>query len=265
MTETSRTYEEVLVDAVRLLTEAARRTRVIGAGTDNEHREPADFAEFLTLAVAGAAANIGGIEALLEGRPGSWEADYVRNMLVSTVGQDENYLLEHRTEPLQVIVNVDDVLNDLGYWQLYEDAENELQQREDAIAGGDVDLDDLTPEQTAELEQIEALRGRLDELREQDWSAYGDAFRANVLRGAGELLPDLPVPVEVVINLEWQNDSGSGDKFGPEERLWAWARDETPPPGSSIPLKEYPAGHPIVDVERAANRDPLHRVDTNNG
>jgi hypothetical protein len=37
--------------------------------------EPADFAEFLTLAVASTAANVGGVEELLAGRPGSWEAD----------------------------------------------------------------------------------------------------------------------------------------------------------------------------------------------
>jgi hypothetical protein len=53
-------------------------------------------------------------------------------MLISTVGADETYLLEHRNEPLPIIV--DDLLNDLGDWQLYEDAENELQLREDSRA-----------------------------------------------------------------------------------------------------------------------------------
>ncbi len=55
--------EQSLVDAVTVLTAAARTG--------------SDFAEFLTHAVAGTAANLGGIEELLAGRPGSWEAHYV--------------------------------------------------------------------------------------------------------------------------------------------------------------------------------------------
>jgi hypothetical protein len=56
---TASVRSQLLAEAVRVLTAAARRTRVIGAGTPNEHREPADFAEFVTVAATGATANIG--------------------------------------------------------------------------------------------------------------------------------------------------------------------------------------------------------------
>ncbi len=60
----------------------------------------------------------------MAGRPGSWEADAVRSMLLSAVGEDPAELLRHRTEPLTVVVNVDDILTDLGYSDLYYDATN---------------------------------------------------------------------------------------------------------------------------------------------
>lgn len=119
---------ELLAEAVRVLTQAARLTRPVltrdetastperPAWVESGKREQDDFAEFLTHAVAGAAGNIGSIEGLLAGQPGSWEADYVRNMLTSTVGHDEAYLLEHRAEPLTVELFIDEILVDLCAW-----------------------------------------------------------------------------------------------------------------------------------------------------
>src|SRR5207245_583386 len=82
-TTDQRRYEELLADAGRVLTEAASRATTRTDRNGREHRQPADFAEFVTHAVAGAAANIGGVEQILAGRPGSWEADHVRQMLHS--------------------------------------------------------------------------------------------------------------------------------------------------------------------------------------
>lgn len=147
--EASRPYEVVFADAVRVLTEAARLTRPVyetaapeqaadlvsealaaTVGQDGTElsrdvqdvrryvetarREPEDFAEFVVQALVAAAANVGGVGAVLAGRPGSREADAVRQLLVGTVGEDEEYLLEHRTEPVVVRLFVDEILNDLG-------------------------------------------------------------------------------------------------------------------------------------------------------
>lgn len=85
-------------EAITALTAAARGQRIIGAGTANEHSVPTNFAGTLSRILASVAANVGGIEALLQGRPESWEADYVRQLLRSTVGENEEYLLQYRTE-----------------------------------------------------------------------------------------------------------------------------------------------------------------------
>ena len=90
-----------IADAIAALTAAARRERTIGAGTPNEHIEPVDFGEIACHVITAVAANVGGVEVLLSGRPGSWEADYVRQIVQSTAGDDDTELLRYRTEPVR--------------------------------------------------------------------------------------------------------------------------------------------------------------------
>lgn len=259
MTQTATSYTELLDAAVRALTAAGRLKQVRGTGTDQESAEPIDFAEFLTLATAAAAANIGGIETILAGRPGSWEADYVRQMLISTVGEETHTLLAHRTEPLHVDVHVDEILNDLGYWQLYDEAEDELQRHDDAIGGpAAVPLEPATAEQVAARRRIDALRERVDELMQLDKRTYGEAFKANVTAAAAALYPSLRVPVEITVHLEWSNATEpDNDATWP---LLAQARSNTPLPSSGIPLKDYPLTAAVADIERVAGRTPLARI-----
>jgi hypothetical protein len=256
-----RTYDEVLADAVRVLTEAARR---VITWTDRDGRarhEQADFSEFVTHALAGAAANIGGIEPILAGRPGSWEADHLRDLLCATAGYDEHFLLERRTEPVVVRVHVSEILDDLGIWTLHEQAYDELERREDVICAASPHAKPISQEQHAEQAVIDELRAALHAQRLRDWADYGAAFRANVLRAAGELFPTLPVPVEVIVELDRQDDHGVDDEWdGPVWRLWKAARSSTPLPGSSIPLQDYPPGADIAQIERNASRDPLTRL-----
>jgi hypothetical protein len=87
-----RDLDTVLADAVRVLTEAARLTR-------GEDRQQIDWAGFVAEAVCSAAANFGGVDRILAGRPGSWEADYLRRFMFGTVGWDEQDLASYRTEP----------------------------------------------------------------------------------------------------------------------------------------------------------------------
>src|SRR3954447_8426779 len=138
-------WEELLTAAVGALTEAARLRRPSGAGTDLETTVLTDFAEFVSLAVAGAAANVGGSDGVLAGRPESWEAGYVRDMLVSTVGWDEEYLWEHRTEPLVIRIDVDAILSELGIAGMFDEADAEMTRREEAV---DVVYDVLGPDGT---------------------------------------------------------------------------------------------------------------------
>jgi hypothetical protein len=257
-TGNQRTYDDVLADAVRVLTEAARRTTTWRDHDGREYQLQADFAEFVTHAVAGAAANTGSIEAVLAGRPESWEANYVRRMLQSTVGYDEQYLHVYRTEPLIVRVHVDDILSDLGFSMLYDEAHEEISRREDAIRARHGSYD----EDQAALDELDRLHEALDASRARDGAAYGDAFRANVEAASDELYPDPPVPVEVIVELDGQDDLGPTYEWdGPAWRLWETARQNTALPGSDIPLKDYPLGADIAEVEREAGRDPITRLD----
>ena len=109
-----------IADAIAALTAAARRERTIGAGTPNEHTEPVDFGEIACHVITAVAANVGGVEALLAGRPGSWEADYVRQIVRSTAGDDDTELMRYRTEPVRIEVDVEAVFYDFGLTDLYD-------------------------------------------------------------------------------------------------------------------------------------------------
>jgi hypothetical protein len=271
--------EDVMADAIRVLTEAARLTRPVlrrddtatqapgqSLWVDSGRREPADWAEFVSHALAGAAANMGGIEAILAGRPGSWEADSVRNLLASTVGHDEQYLLEHRTEPLVVELNVDEILVDLGAWNAYDDASSELARRYNAIGistttgtpGDSVTEDALTrlnpasEEQERQADEIADLEERLEQQRLQDWAAYGQALQAAVEAEAARL-PGLTVPVVVRVALGTfrRGDDRDVVTCGLAERLRDTAIQVTSVPGDGQPplvrlqLKGRPVGRAV--------------------
>lgn len=65
----------LLVEVVRVLAAAARRSRFTSDVTGNDRREPVNWIKFFTVALAGAAANISQTQAVLARHPGSWEAD----------------------------------------------------------------------------------------------------------------------------------------------------------------------------------------------
>ncbi|WP_200846024.1 XRE family transcriptional regulator [Mycolicibacterium vanbaalenii] len=143
-TAAARPHQVVLDEAVRVLTEAARLTnQPVRRAADGSWEPdldadglPIDWAAFVTTALAGAAANIGGIDAILAGRPGSWEAGVIRDALNAAVGHDEWDLWRHRTEPVNVVVHPERILYDMGasVWENgFHAAETELYRRENAI------------------------------------------------------------------------------------------------------------------------------------
>lgn len=193
----ARTYEQVLTDAIRVLTEAARLTRATPHRSAHPDQpagtavEPIDWAEFATQALAGAAANIGGVDAVLAGRPGSWEADGLRTLLMSTVGHDEQDLLAHRTEPVVVGVFVNEILNDLRVWGRYDEAAQALVERACAV-------DATAADEEEQLDAIAEAEAGLELQRERVWAAYGDALRATIHTAAARRAgPTVPVQVDV--------------------------------------------------------------------
>lgn len=252
-------YAQLLGDAVTVLTAAARLTC---SGNWRDGTKPAgscDWAEFVSLALTGAAANLDDVEAVLAGRPDSWEATAVRSLLSSTVGSDEQQLRGHRTKPVVVKINVDDMMVDLGAWQAYDEATDALQRRYRLLGLAHVTpmpgaartvlaaLPAATAEQELGCERIAELEEHFERQRQQDWASYGaalaDHIRAHATRTAG-----LAIPVVVTVDVDlipaiaggtW--GSGLGDSL-PELLLQA-AVEATPLPGHGrSPLERLEQG-----------------------
>jgi hypothetical protein len=251
------TYDQLLIDAVKALTAAARLSWTLHGPDGSVRTGPCDWAEFVALALAGATANVGSVEAVLAGRPGSWEADVLRGLLTGTVGYDEQQLLEHRTEPVVVTIIVDDIMLDLEIWQAYDEASTALQRRYDDLrlpsrtgSPGAVpeDLLPATPEQERHLEGIAALEEQLEEQRQQDWAAYGAALKTYIEAQVPQV-EGLRVPVLVSVDLEavvaygasGTRGSGWGDPLA--DSLLRAAVDATRLPGNGqTPLERLLEG-----------------------
>ena len=209
---------DLVADAIAALTTAARQRRTVGAGTPGEHTERVDFGEIVCRVVTAVAANLGGTEALLSGRPGSWEADCVRQIVRSTVGDDERELMRHRTEPWRIVIDIDEVLTDLGIYQLYEEAADELARRtgqaEEALL-----REATTPEERARLAEIqpafadwlaiqgEAERARAAQLRDEAESIIQTAI-ARAEKTGDPLFVSLATATAAETQLEdlWERD-----------------------------------------------------------
>lgn len=144
-----------MADAISALTTAARGRRTIGAGTPNEYTERADFGAIACQVITAVAANIGGAGELLSGRPGSWEADLIRQIVLSTAGDDDRQLLTYRTDPLRLVVDVEAEFGDMAVYDLYEEAVDELTRRVEE-ARDELTRTVATPAERARLAEIEA-------------------------------------------------------------------------------------------------------------
>lgn len=54
-----------------------------------------DFGGWLAAVLACVSADLGSTDALIAGRPGSWEADLIRQLVKGTVGWDDDYLTDY--------------------------------------------------------------------------------------------------------------------------------------------------------------------------
>lgn len=298
---------EVLADAVRVLTEAARLRRLVmrqssdgGWEPHPTQTEPADWAEFITLAVAGAAANVGSIEKALEGRPGSWEADAVRSMLLSTVGEDPAELLRHRTEPIRVVLWPAEILSDLGYAALYDESRQVIRAEQDRHLwryrlGEDGTWSPLDPGAPAYVDAFDVPEGpaldmagmllpgavvtvprsaadeaACDALADQE-DALEDMQYEDDPRAYGEALAATVLAeagraypgtaVEVTVDTDERPWRDDSLYWAPEDQLIATAVDQTPLPWSGIAPRDYPPGQSVADTESAAGRLPHLRLD----
>jgi len=212
--------------AVTALTQGARLT---GPG-----QRPVDFADFLASALAAVAANLGGVDRLLAGRPGSWEADLVDQLVHGTVGHDDAGLTEYRTEPIVIHLNVARLVEEaeeVNGREAIAPYEREWMAVEDHYAALDDDQDHSDAEEAA----LAALRDRWA----GEYARFAEAFTAAVLAQAAAI-PGLTVPVtvEATTDPDARTDRGLPHPGGWDDpdpdplvwRLWCAALDTTPLP-----------------------------------
>ncbi|MEU4165167.1 hypothetical protein, partial [Actinoplanes sp. NPDC026670] len=226
--------------AIEALTSLARQTRVRGAGTPAETTEPVDFAEIAAHVLTSVAANLGSVETLLAGRPGSWEADLVRQLINGTAEEDR--LLAWRTEPYQVRLDVDGLFDDFGIGALHE------ADLDAAIAAANAD--NLTDEQ---YEAAAARETAIEDLYQQDRDAYAAAYldiarswltRHGLTTGAELVRTDYDHPGHRTDQPQWNALDDALDEY---------ARVHTPLPQTGTPPLWTAGAEPAAAI-RAAGR-----------
>ncbi|CAM5540228.1 hypothetical protein [Leifsonia shinshuensis] len=227
------TEPDPVADAIAALTAAARQTRVRGAGTDQATVEPVDFGEIACHVITRVAANLGGVDALLAGRPGSWEADYVRQIVQSTAGDDPDELLRWRTEPVRLPFDVEDEFYDFGLGDLYD-------QDRDSAADATF-VEGLSDDQAAAAESIVDA---IEALWEQDKVAYTAAY----LAAARRYLTDRGATVDVELAAPIAGAAATWDDL--TDQMQQYARSHTPLPATGA-IPDYSDGTPADALRRA--------------
>jgi hypothetical protein len=235
----------------------------------NANRRGGDGAEFVTHLLATVAANLGSSDAVTAARPGSWEAAGVGDLLRSTVGYDDEYLLTYRTEPIEIVVNSVYELDDLGMFETYDASTNHI--------GRVLFSDRWTPSRGRltrdQLEQIEDIEELLAELEHSDRAEYQQRFAATVQARVEQLRADEPhrYPEHLTMTVRFADEDASypasnddlTDGWGSDlaSRLYQHARENTPLPGSDT-APNWDAGQRHADTLLAAGHWPHLRVPT---
>ncbi|MGN2642177.1 hypothetical protein ACTD5D_39640 [Nocardia takedensis] len=245
---------EIGAQVAELLTRAARMSRTTVGG----RAEPMDFAGFLVPILGTVAANRGSVGALLAGRPGSWEAAGLGDLLVSAGCREPALLASYRTAPIIIDVPIELILMDAG--EHVPDPDNPgatIWKR--ALADGE-SFDELAAALEREFDAaynvlearyyVQDHRGwQADERRLMEDSALGesglrsqwtarytrylDAFRAAVTTRAAELGLTVPIEVRAETNPErsWTASNAVRSLWDVDDlaaRLYEYAIEHTP-------------------------------------
>jgi hypothetical protein len=203
-----------------------------------------DFGEIACQVITSVAATAGGVETLLAGRPGSWEADYVRQIVLSTTGDQLEELWRWRTEPLVLYLDVAATFDDLGIEDLYDE-------NLDAAVDAEIAADDAgDPDAAAAASE---LIERIEQLIIADRAAYHRAYTNTVRqilveRGA-------TIDVQVIRTPDYQDlapqptDTGAPAWDPLREGLQNAARQRAPLPQSGA-APDWTTGTPADALRR---------------
>ena len=226
MTAGEHAADNPFVEVVNILTRVARRRDSRG--------EQCDFADFLAGILAATAANVGGPEALLAGRPGSWEASYLDSLLEGTMGDRPEEWQRFRTEPIVVPLNIAELIESGDHHPGLAGLDDVIEAIEDRY-----ETDEFDHEHSAYHVEIGAAVARYTEA----YRSYGARFEAAVREAADTR----GVGVEVVVEIDddpqsrwWADEVRSNPlQWDGDElifQLWSDAHDVVPLPNVDIQL-----------------------------
>lgn len=217
-----------------------------------------DGGEVITRLLATVAANLGGLHMVTAGRPGSWEADAVDQLLASTVGADGEYLLAYRTRPIEVVESVEEAMADAGLDCVYDETFTWIETFEHAT------VDTGATGYDAMLDRLTAAERLLEELRDADYAAYRSAFDQQIRDAAHELVATEHLPAAVAVRVRWVVPGATGlsrdeEWITIEHRLWEQARARTLLPGLAEDPWSPHASDPVAQL-RASGQLPHQRI-----
>ncbi len=228
-------YQQTFTTAVQALSAAVRLVHPTYG--------PVDFADFLAHALAAVAANVGSTDRLIVGRPGSWEADLIAQLVEGTVGGGMEDLIWYRTEPVVIHLNVARLIHQ-NIWVTPGVVESEFEQECAAV----IDLHEGLLAGQVSLEAMDAaLEATLNVVRarwQERYRTYADAFTAAVKAEAARFKNlRVDVIVEAITDPEAElfegpehpDDQEAEDVDDLALHLWNAAHTSIPLPTASSP------------------------------
>ena len=230
MSATSVDDSDLYTDTITILTRAA--TRSGSGGTP-------DFAAFLAHVLAATAANVGGPDQLVVGRPGSWESSYVDGLVRGTMGDRPDDWTWFRTQPIVVPLNVAEVIEDElhhpGLMGLGGALENFDRHFDTINSDADVDAWDYG---------IETIAARYTE----QYRLYAQRFTIAATLVSSQVLgltADVLVEADTDPNSHWWSGATVTNPYCSRDplvqQLWCAAHDATPLPNIDIWLGSQPS------------------------
>lgn len=236
MTAISQHHDQLLQDAIRALTRAARESTSSADGLD--------FADFLAHVLASTAANVGGPDRLLARRPGSWEASHLEALLRGTVGDEPDSWWTYRTEPLIVPLNVAELIEG-------SDLHPGLLGLDDAIDTVGLRYCSADDEDDAVLDAWDWDIEVLIERYKTEYQAYAERFTLAATAAGQAISPPISVRVTADANptSTWRDPSTitNPSEYESDElalAIWHAAHDAIPLPNVDIkpaPVADGPA------------------------
>lgn len=189
MITADQSHTDLYTETITALTRAARQRQPDGT--------PSDFGDFLAHALAATAANVGGPDQLVAGRPGSWESAYIDGLVRGTIGDQSDAWTWYRTQPVVIHLNVaeliEDELHHPGLMGLDEALENIGRRHESAASEQDLDVWDR---------EIETITDRYI----SEYRHYAERFTTSARRVANDvpgLTADVFVEADTDPNSTW--------------------------------------------------------------